>query len=197
MQSTLADSFLDDLDELDDDLSEEESGGEADAAGGAGGASDAEGGEGEGEGEDEEANLDDMLGTLVESTGVRTVTKLKHSTRFSNHMAAVAKALSTPRTGTHGVVQFSCMLQGAQAWLPPTDDFVGNLEDDPEYRLIVASNQLMADIEDEISAIHKYVNDLYSKKFPSLENSITDPMDYFRVVKLIGNETVRCCCCRF
>lgn len=70
-------------------------------------------------------------------------------------------------------------------------DPAGALEDDPEYQLIVASNRVIGDIEDEIAAIHKYVVEIYSKKFPSLENSIPDMMDYFRVVKLIGNELVR------
>lgn len=71
------------------------------------------------------------------------------------------------------------------------EDPVGALEEDPEYQLIVTSNALMADIDDDIAAIHKYVIDLYSKKFPGLEGSITDMMDYFRVVKLIANEMVR------
>jgi RNA processing factor Prp31 len=57
---------------------------------------------------------------------------------------------------------------------------------------------MIIDIDDEIGAVHKYVVDLYSKKFPLLENSVTDVMDYFRVVKLIGNEMVCrlpfCCC---
>ncbi len=67
----------------------------------------------------------------------------------------------------------------------------GALEDDPEYKLIVASNKLMTEIDDEIGAVHKYTMDIYSKKFPSLESIVTDIMDYFKVVKAIGNEMVR------
>ena len=69
-------------------------------------------------------------------------------------------------------------------------ELVGALEDDPEYKLIVTSNHMMSEIDDEINAIHKYVMDVYSKKFPSLESIVTDTMDYFRVVKTIGNEMV-------
>lgn len=194
-QTTLADTFLDDLEELGEDFGSSEESSEEDAGGAGGaGADDLSLGGGEEDEEEEEANLDDMLGTLTDATGVRTVSKLKHSPKFEKHMAAVAAALATPRTGMPPlcVPHYStCSCHGGV----PADEVVGNLEDDPEYRLIVTSNQLMIDIDDEISAIHKYVLDLYSKKFPSLENSIPDPMDYFRVVKLIGNEMVRAPSC--
>jgi U4/U6 small nuclear ribonucleoprotein PRP31 len=67
---------------------------------------------------------------------------------------------------------------------------LGPLEDDPVYQLIVASNELIVELNEDIMAVHKYVADLYSKKFPELESMVTNPLDYFNVVKEISNEMV-------
>ncbi|KAL9681121.1 hypothetical protein QQ045_012902 [Rhodiola kirilowii] len=64
-----------------------------------------------------------------------------------------------------------------------------NLEDDPEYQLIVECNSLSVDIENEIVIIHNYIRDNYRLKFPELESLVHHPIDYARVVKKIGNET--------
>lgn len=66
----------------------------------------------------------------------------------------------------------------------------GSLEDDPEYALIVASNQLVTAIDAEIAAVHRFVADLYGTKFAELEKMVSNAIDYFRVVQTIGNETV-------
>jgi len=62
------------------------------------------------------------------------------------------------------------------------------LERNPEYQLIVDSNQLMQDIDDEIINIHRYVCDVYSKKFPELESLLPNKLEYMQVVQRIGNE---------
>lgn len=54
----------------------------------------------------------------------------------------------------------------------------------------MASNSMSAEIENEISALHKYIVDLYSKKFPELESLVLNPLDYIRVVQRIGNTMV-------
>ena len=64
------------------------------------------------------------------------------------------------------------------------------LESDPEYQLILSSNRLVQDIDDEIITVHSFVVDLYAKKFPELSNLIPGKMDYVRTVKRIGNEMV-------
>ncbi|XP_028778542.1 LOW QUALITY PROTEIN: U4/U6 small nuclear ribonucleoprotein Prp31 homolog [Neltuma alba] len=63
-----------------------------------------------------------------------------------------------------------------------------DLEDDPEYQLIVECNALSVDIENEI-VIHNFIRDKYRLKFPELESLVHHPIDYARVVKKIGNET--------
>ena len=64
----------------------------------------------------------------------------------------------------------------------------GPLEEDPEYQLIVETNELSTEIDNEIMLIHKFIRDIYAKKFPELENLIQNPVDYAKVVKGIGNE---------
>jgi hypothetical protein len=96
-QTTLADTFLDDLDELGDDYSD--SGSSVEDAGddmsgelptpAAGGSDD----------DDEAADLDDILETLGGGVGVRTVSKLRVSARFQAHMRGVEAALAAPRAG--------------------------------------------------------------------------------------------------
>ncbi len=98
LQATLADTFLDDLDELGDDFSD--SGSSVDDAGLDGAepavAPDVS------DGDDEEVDLDDILETLGGGVGVRTVSKLRVSARFQAHMRGVEAALATPRAGSCG-----------------------------------------------------------------------------------------------
>jgi U4/U6 small nuclear ribonucleoprotein PRP31 len=68
--------------------------------------------------------------------------------------------------------------------------FSGSLEEDPEYQLIVESNNMTVDIGYEITRIHKFIQDRYAKKFPELSNIVANPLDYARVVNRIGNEMV-------
>ncbi|KAL2965407.1 hypothetical protein AAZX31_16G059200 [Glycine max] len=65
---------------------------------------------------------------------------------------------------------------------------VVDIEDDPEYQLIVDCNALSVDIENEIVIIHNFIRDKYRLKFPELESLVHHPIDYARVVKKIGNE---------
>ena len=63
-----------------------------------------------------------------------------------------------------------------------------SLEDDPTYQLLVACNKLAVDIDNELSLCHNFIKDKYRPKFPELESLVHHPVDYARVVKLIGNE---------
>uniref|UniRef100_K3W6W3 Nop domain-containing protein n=1 Tax=Globisporangium ultimum (strain ATCC 200006 / CBS 805.95 / DAOM BR144) TaxID=431595 RepID=K3W6W3_GLOUD len=46
----------------------------------------------------------------------------------------------------------------------------------------------MVQIDDEIIAIHRFVAEIYAKKFPELDSLVPNALDYVRVVKAIGNE---------
>eukprot|EP00058_Branchiostoma_floridae_P009871 XP_002595359.1 hypothetical protein BRAFLDRAFT_118990 [Branchiostoma floridae] len=68
------------------------------------------------------------------------------------------------------------------------DEMVGPVEADPEYQLIVEANNLTVEIENEINIIHKFVRDIYSKRFPELESLVPMALDYIRTVREIGND---------
>jgi U4/U6 small nuclear ribonucleoprotein PRP31 len=73
--------------------------------------------------------------------------------------------------------------------LPPDKQttFVGSIEDNPEYRLLTQSNTLSTSIDTEIILVHKFIRDHYSIRFPELETLVTNPLDYAKVVTIIGN----------
>lgn len=65
---------------------------------------------------------------------------------------------------------------------------IGPVESDPEYQLIVEANNMTVEIDNEISIIHKYVRDIYHKRFPELESLVPVALDYVKTVKELGNE---------
>lgn len=73
--------------------------------------------------------------------------------------------------------------------LPPEKQttFVGSIEDNPEYHLLTQSNTLSTSIDTEIMIVHKFIRDHYSIRFPELETLVTNPLDYAKVVAIIGN----------
>eukprot|EP00747_Dinoflagellata_sp_TGD_P185556 gnl/TRDRNA2_/TRDRNA2_42148_c0_seq1.p1 gnl/TRDRNA2_/TRDRNA2_42148_c0~~gnl/TRDRNA2_/TRDRNA2_42148_c0_seq1.p1 ORF type:complete len:501 (+),score=130.63 gnl/TRDRNA2_/TRDRNA2_42148_c0_seq1:78-1580(+) len=60
-------------------------------------------------------------------------------------------------------------------------------EEDTEYPLIMRCNSLVREIDEEMMNIHRFVRDIYSKKFPELESIVVSPLDYLQVVQRIGN----------
>ena len=56
------------------------------------------------------------------------------------------------------------------------------------YALILDCNALTVDIDDTIVFVHNYIKDKYKKKFPELESLVPHPIDYARVVQKIANE---------
>ncbi|KFY25196.1 hypothetical protein V493_04763, partial [Pseudogymnoascus sp. VKM F-4281 (FW-2241)] len=64
---------------------------------------------------------------------------------------------------------------------------VGSIEDNPEYHLLTQSNTLSTSIDNEIILVHKFIRDHYSTRFPELETMVQNPLDYAKVVAIIGN----------
>ncbi|KAK0656061.1 hypothetical protein B0T16DRAFT_398430 [Cercophora newfieldiana] len=64
---------------------------------------------------------------------------------------------------------------------------IGNVEDHPEYHLLTQSNRLSTSIDNEIVLVHKFIRDHYSVRFPELETLITNPLEYAKVVAILGN----------
>lgn len=50
------------------------------------------------------------------------------------------------------------------------------------------ANNLAVEIDNEVNAIHKYVRDLYAKRFSELESLVVNPLEYIMTVKELGNE---------
>ncbi|KAL5349433.1 U4/U6-U5 snRNP complex subunit prp31 [Pseudogymnoascus australis] len=73
--------------------------------------------------------------------------------------------------------------------LPPDQQttHVGSIEDNPEYHLLTQSNTLSTSIDNEIILVHKFIRDHYSTRFPELETMVQNPLDYAKVVAIIGN----------
>jgi len=67
-------------------------------------------------------------------------------------------------------------------------ELVGPLEADPEYLLIVEANNIAAEIDDELSIVHKFARDVYTKRFPELESLVVQPLEYLMTAKELGNE---------
>jgi U4/U6 small nuclear ribonucleoprotein PRP31 len=169
--TTLADTFLDDLDELDESDEEEqpeevkikkEEKKKDQLMNDLDDLEDSD--DDDGDDDNAEAGFEDMLGD--EDKGVASVAVLRASAKFRKHMVKVREGLELPRT----------------------DCILGSLEDDPEYKLIVESNEFVVQVDEELLNVYRYVVDLYAKKFPELESLVPNPMDYVRVVMRIGNE---------
>ncbi|KAI1268808.1 pre-mRNA splicing factor [Xylariaceae sp. FL1019] len=64
---------------------------------------------------------------------------------------------------------------------------IGNIEDNPEYKILTESNTLSTQIDGEIMKVHKFIRDHYSTRFPELETLIQNPIEYAKVVAILGN----------
>ncbi|KAM3502552.1 hypothetical protein MY11210_009030 [Beauveria gryllotalpidicola] len=70
---------------------------------------------------------------------------------------------------------------------PATQAGLGNIEDHPEYHLLTQSNSLSTQIDSEVALVHKFIRDHYSTRFPELERLVTTPLEYAKVVSIMGN----------
>jgi U4/U6 small nuclear ribonucleoprotein PRP31 len=113
----------------------------------------------------EEEQAEDTA-TAQAGGGVKSVAKLMESERFTSIHADINRFKE----------------EGTER------EIVGALEEDPEYKLIVETNQMSAEMDDEMMVVHTFIRDLYASKFPELESLVLNPVDYARVVKVIGNE---------
>ncbi|KAI1075053.1 pre-mRNA splicing factor [Whalleya microplaca] len=71
--------------------------------------------------------------------------------------------------------------------LAPQTTNIGNIEDNPEYKVLTESNTLSTQIDAEMMKCHKFIRDHYSAKFPELETLIQQPIEYAKVVIILGN----------
>lgn len=103
----------------------------------------------------------------IKITSIREIAKLRDSERLRNIMDQIDDYSTKPRKA---------------------EDIVGPVEADPEYQLIVEANNVAVDIDNEITVIHRFTRDKYSKRFPELESLVVGPLEYVMTVKELGND---------
>jgi U4/U6 small nuclear ribonucleoprotein PRP31 len=161
--ATLADSFLDDLDELDDDDDDNET--ESYQIKSESKAGDDSDDEEEDEMDEGETDLNKALVKMVASKKASNIGLLRSSNRYTKHLADIAAVYDKGLDLNSGIK-----------------------ETDPEYQLILASNKIIQEIDEEIIGTQRYVTEIYARKFPELESLINNKIDYILTVKRIGNE---------
>ena len=110
-----------------------------------------------------DSELESQLSKLRGRAGFRSVAHLRETARFRDHMARIAASTSA---GTAAAT-------------------AGHLEDQPDYRLVVASNQVISTLEDELAALHRYIADAYAPKFPELVNLVPSAPEFVRVCQAV------------
>ncbi|KAI9738541.1 MAG: U4/U6-U5 snRNP complex subunit prp31 [Claussenomyces sp. TS43310] len=94
---------------------------------------------------------------------------------------SVAGLMTTLEPVLEKIAYFQSLSPGEQT------AFVGSIEDNPEYHLLTQANSLSTSIDNEIMLVHKFIRDHYSIRFPELETLVSNPLDYAKVVMIIGN----------
>ena len=101
----------------------------------------------------------------IKVASVRELAKLRDSEQLQKVMLQIEKYSKIPRKSA---------------------DIIGPVESDPEYQLIVEANNMAVDIDDEITTIHRFARDKYSKRFPELESLVVGPLEYVMTVRELG-----------
>jgi len=103
-----------------------------------------------------------------------TIGELTSSSRYQNHLQAIAHALQHHQNQQNSNIG--------------ENPFIHSLEEDPDYQLVMKSNQIIQEIDEEIIATYRFVQEIYTQKFPELESLIANRIDYIKVIQRIGNE---------
>lgn len=122
----------------------------------------------------QEEGDEEMLGDDLDNLNYDSLEAVAHLTQSERY-----------RTIMEGVRQATAAAAAGEG--PPTT-WTGPSEEDPTYKLLVDCNQLAVDIDNEITIVYNFIRDKYRPKFPELESLVHHPLDYARVVQLIGNE---------
>ncbi|PWN42862.1 Nop domain-containing protein [Ceraceosorus guamensis] len=109
---------------------------------------------------------------LKDVHSVRSVAKLLQGSKLQETLRAIDVYINQPGPSAEGANQA----------------MAASSEDSDEYRLIVKSNNLAVDIDNEVLIVHKYIRDHYAPRFPELESLIPNPWDFVRAVQALGND---------
>lgn len=68
------------------------------------------------------------------------------------------------------------------------NNFTSVEEEERTNDMLLRSNGVIKQIDEEVHAIYYFLRDIYALKFPELESILPNRLDYVKVVKRIGNE---------
>lgn len=132
--------------------------------------------------ENEEASDDEAAGAMkdMEDTEATKAKVEKMQLGAVKDVRSVASLMQTLEPILEKITHFKSQPTSQQT-------NVGNIEDHPEYHLLTQSNSLSTMIDGEVALVHKFIRDHYSTRFPELERLVTTPLEYAKVVAIIGN----------
>ncbi|KAG6028244.1 hypothetical protein E4U41_000723 [Claviceps citrina] len=177
--STVADELLNDFGSSGDEAEEQENDGLVRDAPHRNGDLDAMDLDGENDGESDEAEGGDPKD--AEDTEATKAKVEKMQLGAVKDVRSVASLMATLEPVLEKIAHYR-----SQASTQTTTN-VGNIEDHPEYHLLTQSNSLSTMIDGEVALVHKFIRDHYSTRFPELERLVTTPLEYAKVVSIIGN----------
>ncbi|KAH6564364.1 hypothetical protein BASA61_004293 [Batrachochytrium salamandrivorans] len=108
-----------------------------------------------------------LMASLKDADDVRSVLKVIGSKHLRDVLQKIALFLKKERLPEHNT---------------------GPVEDDPEYSVLVQSNNLTVDLDSEVIVVHRFIRDHYAPRFPELESLVLNPVEFARAVQMIGNE---------
>mmetsp|Transcript_8881 Transcript_8881/g.16648 ORF Transcript_8881/g.16648 Transcript_8881/m.16648 type:complete len:519 (-) Transcript_8881:1611-3167(-) len=111
-------------------------------------------------------DLDAALGKIASSKAFSGSSKLRSSSKYQNRMKKVEASLNSSSLNSN----------------------TGPVDIEAEYELVIECNDMILEIDEEVNAIYRFVAEVYSKKLPELESLIPNKIDYIKTVQRIGNE---------
>jgi len=115
---------------------------------------------------------------------ISKVALLRKSVDFRDHMSSLARSIAEPSEAAT-----SSSSSSSTATMSVSASSGGFKEDDKGYKLMVASNEYLLAIDEEMGLLYGSVVLIYSSKFPELESLIANKLDYIKTVQRIGNAT--------
>ncbi|KAG5368239.1 Pre-mRNA-processing factor 31 [Yarrowia sp. C11] len=71
---------------------------------------------------------------------------------------------------------------------PSTLALTSNLEENPEYHVIVGANEFSVEIDNAVAELHNFISTRYSQRYPELKSLIPNPLQHAQVVAILGND---------
>ncbi|PVI07173.1 Nop domain-containing protein [Periconia macrospinosa] len=145
-------------------------------------------------GEDDFADLEKDFGDSASSSDAEGDEKM--ADEEAEYAVEQKKKTQKAHTGIRGAVHLLAKLKPVLQQIGEfenemeKDDIMADgesMEDSPQYQLLTKANELSTQIADEIMAVHKFIRDYYSLRFPYLEDLIKNPLDYAKAVAIIKN----------